>query len=391
MRSITPIALLPLALLAVVLTHSAPAAEPPIRTSAQLFNQKDPRSLGLPTAPGQHTLLYRATKDSYKYSHHANLGVFKDRLYVAWSSGIEHEDENGQRVLYCHSDDGVSFSKPEVLIPDPDGLDGEMGSTCAGFFATETTFIAYYTRFVHSEPVHERNTVHAVTSKDAKNWSSPHDLTAGFFIERPRRLLSGRLLMNGQQPSRAHRQPRLRYTDATDGLRGWKDATIPEADVYSFPEPTWFQRPDSTIVMLFRARSQKADGRLYASTSADNGVTWTRPVRTSYPDATARSSAGNLPDSTAFIINNPSHTPGPVPRIGHRIPLVISLSRDGSLFDRAFVIRNEETTYRFKGTHKLPGWQYPGSIVWRSHLYVAYSINKEDVGITRISLAALSE
>jgi hypothetical protein len=44
---------------------------------------------------------------------------------------------------------------------------------------------------------------------------------------------------------------------------------------------------------------------------------------------------------------------------------------------------------RFKGINKLDGWQYPTAVVWKDHLYVAYSINKEDEGVTRIALCDL--
>ena len=39
-----------------------------------------------------------------------------------------------------------------------------------------------------------------------------------------------------------------RYTtDAADGLSGWKQGVVPPNDIFSFPEPTWFQRPRGSI------------------------------------------------------------------------------------------------------------------------------------------------
>ena len=65
------------------------------------------------------------------------------------------------------------------------------------------------------------------------------------------------------------------------------------------------------------------------------------------------------------------------------------MSAGGHTFDRAFVVRGEPTDMRFKGKSKLAGWQYPSAVAWRGWLYIAYSINKEDVGVTRIRLDAL--
>lgn len=69
---------------------------------------------------------------------------------------------------------------------------------------------------------------------------------------------------------------------------------------------------------------------------------------------------------------------------------MISLSHDGVTFERAFVIRGEPTTMRFTGKNlKADGWQYPAALMWQDHLYVISSVNKEDVGITRVPLSSL--
>lgn len=376
-----------------VLSKWKPDAEPvnadasPIRAAVGLFDHARPDTLGLTALPGEHTLLYQATNDGYKYSHHPNLGVFQGRLFAMWSSGIEHEDDNGQRVLCCQSRDGVHWTEPVVLIEDPDG-DGPLACVAAGFHATDDVLTAYYTTITRKHETFERDRLHAVTSRDGQTWSKPQTLGQGFFIESPRRLRSGRLLMNGQYDTS---RPHLMFTDAADGLSGWQDAELPAAEGFSWPEPSWFQKAEGSVVMLFRRQTTNAQATLYASTSHDNGKTWTRPAATNFSDATARFAAGNLPDGTAYIINNPSHAPDKnFTFIGRRNPLVISLSHDGVTFERAFVIRGEATTMRFPGRNlKADGWQYPAALIWQDHLYVICSVNKEDVGVTRISLSSL--
>ena len=363
---------------------------PLIKVASDLFDQTDGQTLGLPSIPGEHTVLYHATEDSYKFCHQQNIGIFKDRLYVMWSNGILPEDHNGQRVLYSTTSDGVDWSEPAVLAPDPDGLEGRMACVSAGFHVAGDTLVAYYTAIVDGHPIHKDNSLYYQTSKDGEKWSSPKRLAEGFFIESPRRLPSGRLLFCGQW---VHKQPRLMFSDSPDGITGWRDAVVPELKDGSFvyPEPSWFLRRDGTIVMLFRTRSKHADAWVYASTSSDNGITWTKPARTNFPDASARICAGNLPDGTAYVINNPSHVPGSIYNfVGRRNPLTIATSRDGIVFDRAYVIHRRDTQPRFPGKNKLPGWQYPAAIVWKDHLYVVYSINKEDEGVTRIALSDLN-
>lgn len=362
------------------------AASSPLRTVDRLFDQRNLITLGLPVIPAEHQVLYRATEDGFKFCHHPNLGVWNGRLYLMWSNGLTHEDHNGQRILYSSTVDGEHWSKPAVLAADHDGP-GPLACVAAGWHDAGETLVAYYTAIPEGKPgVDERNTLFYLTTKDGRTWSEPQKLAQGFFIEGPRRLPGGRLLMNGQW---ARRQPRLRYSDSADGINGWRDGAIREIEgVYSFPEPSWFVRPDNSVVMIFRTKS--GDPWIYASESRDQGQTWSTPVKTNFPDATARAFAGNLPDGTAFIISNPATTPSKThPNIGRRNPLTIALSDDGVVFDRAYAIRAEPTSMRFPGKNKVHGWQYPAAIVWKDFLYVAYSINKEDEGVSRIKLSDL--
>ncbi|MEZ5434744.1 MAG: exo-alpha-sialidase [Verrucomicrobiales bacterium] len=100
-------------------------------------------------------------------------------------------------------------------------------------------------------------------------------------------------------------------------------------------------RPDGVIVSPFRNSS----GYLYASTSRDNGVSWSVPRITNFPDATSPRHAGTLPDGTTFLINNPGNGNASSPRN----LLTIALSPDGETFERAWLIRGEPTTMRRAG------------------------------------------
>ncbi len=361
-----------------------PTTEPLIEAVEGMFDQDQFATLGLPVIAGENVTLYRATAEGYKFCHHANIGVFENRLYAMWSNGIEHEDYNGQRVLYSTSGDGLNWSEPSTLAPDPDGLKGSATCVATGFRAAGEVLVAYYT-VVRGDPGSTSFSLYAKSSKDGSVWGEELEIATGSFLEAPRVLRSGDLLLNGQSNLK---QPRLLYSRQDDGTSGWQEGSLPETADLRYPEPTWFQRRDGVVVMLFR--SENSNPWLYASTSRDDGLTWTLPAQTNFPDATARSFAGNLPDGSAFIINNPNQSPGSVyDFIGRRVPLTVSLSQDGVTFDRAFVVRGEDTTMRFPGENKLPGWQYPGATVYGDHLYVVYSINKEDVGLTRIRISDL--
>lgn len=343
-----------------------------------LINQEIEGTLGLSAIPATHRKLYDSTRQSFRFCHHPNLAVYRGRLYAMWSNGISGEDENGQRVLMTSSADGKKWAEPAVLVPDPDG-DGPLNAVAAGFHVDGETITAYYSAVMDKKSTYPGNSLYAITSRDGKNWSEPRKIVEGFFIENPRRLPSGRILMNGQFNTP---NTRLMYTDSKDGLTGWKDAKIPDFPDFEprYPEANWFIRPDKSIVMLFRALTSVP--WLYSSTSSDNGETYTTPRRTNFPSATARMAVGNLPDGQSFVIWNPSQKHG-------RIPLVIALSRDGKTFDRAFVLRGEPTKQKFEGRAKNDGWQYPNALVWRGSFWVIYSVNKEDVVISEIQMKDL--
>ena len=349
------------------------------RVAEGVFDRSDLRTLGLRTIRGEQKSLYRATAESYRFCHHPNLALFRGRMYVMWSNGVKDEDAPGQRVLYCHSDDGRHWSSAQTLVHD---REGEGICVAVGFLPCDERLVAFFT-VTGGKNFHPDTALFAITSGDGKSWGPRQRVTSGFFIEAPNRLSDGRLLLAGEYVGAARdaRRMRLLFTDRTDGLGGWSESRIAFDDpkVFGYTEPGLFRRRDGALVMSFRNYS----GSLYASVSEDRGETWSRPTQTNFPDSTARFYAGNLPDETAVLINNS------MPKQFDRSLLTIALSSDGVVFDRAFLIRGEPTKMRFEGRSKLDGWQYPNALAWKDHLYVAYSINKEDVGLSRIALADL--
>ena len=105
---------------------------------------------------------------------------------------------------------------------------------------------------------------------------------------------------------------------------------------------------------------------------------------TDMPDSRAKQSAGNLPNGAAYLVNAPNDD-------RPRMPLAVTVSADGRLFDRSWLLRGRDDLQplRFEGQYKRPGYHYPKSVVWNGWLYVGYAANKEDVQVTRVPLAGL--
>lgn len=361
----------------------------PFTIKPGLFDASEPDALGLSRASGTETItIFRATEASDHFGNGVVLIEFKGSLYAQWQSSATDEDSADTWTAYSRSRDGKTWSAPTPLVP----RSKELWRTSGGFLVAGDTLVAYLNVWKPDTSPRGGHTEY-VTSTDGLSWSTPKPLTMadgsvlnGIFEQDPRALPGGRIL------GAAHFQPGLvvapTYTDDPTGTAGWVRAPFvslsPVAATTREMEPSFYQRADGAAVMVFR--DQESSFRKLAATSFDRGATWTTPVLTDMPDSRSKQSAGNLPDGTAYFVSNP---------VGEkrRAPLAITLSRDGQIFDRAFVLRkggSELPPRRWEGKAKTLGYSYPKSMVANGYLYVGYSTNKEDIELTRVPLASLA-
>ena len=348
--------------------------------SLSLFNHSDISTLGLPLLPSEQAVIYEAREDNNRFSHTSNLAVFQNRLYLMWSSGIIHEDAAGQVILFSVSDDGKTWSTPAVLLSPSDVAPDPNGSLMSsGWHVHGQTLNAYatYSTGSYADPSITRLT--AITSTNGADWSAPVTVVPGTFLEGPRPAGNGRFVLLGQGENH---KPAFYHTMDPAGLTGWTPAPIANRDSVEshWPEPSLFRRPDGTLVATIRTKSP-SKAPLCAAESSDGGLTWTAGV-TTFPDTIARTSAGNLPDGTTYLVSNPS-------RAAQRDVMTIALSRDGRVFDRAFMLLNNPPPLKFDGRAKFKGWQYPNAVIFREMMFIALTVGKEDVRVLRFPIALL--
>lgn len=163
-------------------------------------------------------------------------------------------------------------------------------------------------------------------SKDnGRTWSAPEKLPAGILgpiKNKPFQLEDGTLLCGTSVESWEAWGCWCEIT--RDGGRSWtKGAPINlEDDLYGIIQPTIFRAGPNKLRMLTRSRT--AIGRVCASTSEDNGLTWTPAKRTELPNPNAGFDAVNLEDGRVALIFNPTTR-----KTGGRGILTLSLSSDG--------------------------------------------------------------
>jgi len=360
----------------------------PFTVQSGLFDYSRSGTLGLDFAPDTRTCTIFQPRDSTdKYSHGVVLVAFRGCLYAQWQSSSRDEDAPDTRVVYSRSSDGYHWTKPMILASVRD----EGICTGGGWWTNDSMLVAYINVWPRQQNPKGGFTEYT-TSTDGMTWSDRKPLldirdepVSGIFEQDPHALPDGRII------SAIHEQPGLNvapyYTDDPSGIRGWTRGfmkNLPfEGTTSREMEPGWFCQADGTIVMIFR--DQAGSFRNLASVSRDRGQTWSMPVMTGMPDSRSKQCAGNFPDGTAFMVNNPVKNK-------NRIPLVITLSKDGRHFDRAFLLRKggaDLQPLRYQGRYKSPGYSYPKAIIWNHFLYVSYATNKEDVELTRVPLASL--
>jgi hypothetical protein len=355
-----------------------------------LFDFGRPESLGLAYAGGQETVtIYSPGEGVNRYNNGVVLFPFRGMLYAQWQSSAADEDADDTRVYCSRSADGITWEEP---VPLTDRCEQGI-RTGGGWWSDGSTLVAYINVWPGINSGVKEGYTEYMTSADGVNWEPPEPVldidgipVQGIIEQDVHALPGGRLV------TAFHIQPGLRatpcFTDDPLGVSGWRTGEMKSMPMANKKmsrgiEPSWFLRGDGAIVMIFR--DQGSSFRSLASVSRDDGMTWSCPVVTDMPDSRAKQSAGNLPDGTAFIVNNPSGC-------SERFPLVITVSRDGFLFDKAYLLRSggdDLQLQRFAGKYKTKGYNYPKSIVWGGWLYVSYATNKEDVELTRIPLDSL--
>ena len=104
-----------------------------------MITNRSPNRIRKPV-PAQLSVLYQPQAADWSYSHHASICRFKGKFYAMWSNGEVNEDDVGQRVLYCTSEDAVSWSEPKPLFAS---MPGTSVLTASGFHVYGDKIAAY--------------------------------------------------------------------------------------------------------------------------------------------------------------------------------------------------------------------------------------------------------
>lgn len=311
-------------------------------------------------------------------NQHNYLAHHDGQFWAMWSDGPGIEDRVGQRVKFATSSDGLKWSAPQFLTPIPpnSGPDSPHYGTrtvkgmrwiSRGFWQRDDELLALASLDEAAGFFGDSLELRAFRyRKDNADWEDAgviFDNTINNFA--PLKLRTGDWMMS-----------RRMFDYKTSGVHFLVGGVKSLGDWQSFPvlgsaselkaeEPDWWILPDNTLAAVFR--DNRRSGFLYRAFSTDDGRTWSKPVKTNFPDATSKISGLRLLDGRYVLVSNPN------PK--KRDPLTLSISDDGLVFTKML--------YLVGGRHI----DYPHVIEHEGSLFIAFAGGKQTVEVLKVKLS----
>ncbi len=374
--------------------HAADAPQPSPASLVMLSGPwlpENPHRLdfaALPRVPSEHAVVseVRALGSPRDRLDHENGGVNQHnylvhhdgRFWAMWSDGPGIEDRVGQRVKFATSRDGLAWSEPRFLAPIPpnSGPDSPHYATrtkkgkrwiARGFWKRDGDLLALASLDEAAGFFGESLELRAFRfDKDKDDWEDAglvYDNTINNFP--PLELHNGEWMMS----RRTHDYGKTGVhflVGGTKSLGDWKSfPVLGSASELKAEEPDWWILPNDHLSAVFR--DNRRSGFLYRAFSTDDCRTWSKPVKTNFPDATSKVSGLRLRDGRYVLVSNPN------PK--KRDPLTLSISEDGIVFTKML--------YLVGGRHV----DYPHVIEQGDSLFIAFAGGKQSVEVLKIKLA----
>lgn len=367
-------------------------------TELQLLDLNLPDG-GLQPQPGViNTQIFRATRDDaekadgdgWTYAHHMDLAIWKGRMYAAWNMTPKDEDRPPSKVVYATSQDGFTWTMPTDLFPR------EWAWACRFYF-----FRAHNDRML---TFCAANNSQGAISEDKKSILLVREISADHKLGDVYTLVNPR---PGTPPS-FESAPDKGFVAACREAAGnnmlleqqdygvflgkrkmeWHEKAAPYKGFYKFGKALCFyHRADGILVGMSKMG--------FVTLSEDEGKSWSKPTLPNTLTAGSAKVWGQKTTDNRYILSY-----NPDPKKGKRFPLVLVQGDDGIHYSGMRVVHGEFSPIRYPGLYKDLGYQYVrGLAEWSSDstlkekkdLWLIYSVNKEDIWISRIPLPVPSE
>ncbi len=333
----------------------------------------------LPRIESEHAIV-SDVRPSNGVNQHNYLIHHDGKFWAMWSDGPGVEDRVGQRVKFATSPDGLKWTEAKFLTPEPpnSGPDSEFFDTRSpkgfrwisrGFWQRDDELLALASLDEAAGFFGPSLELHAFQwNSDRETWKDLGVIAKNTINNfAPKKIPSGQWMMS-RRPYDYKKTGVHFLVGGLEAIDQWESfPVLGSSSELSAEEPFWWVLPDGNMMALFR--DNRRSGYLYRSFSIDDGRTWSKPVKTNFPDATSKINGLRLSDGRYAFVSNAN------PR--KRDPLVLSISDDGMVFNRmGYLIGGRRV-------------DYPHVIEHEGHLLVAFSGGKQTVEVLKIKLTEL--
>ena len=325
----------------------------------------------------------------WTYNHAPMLAYWNGKFYLEYLSNTVGEQRMPGQTLLLTSADGRTWSKPAVVFPVYDLGGGKQAimHQRMGFYIAPDGRLLVLAFYGHDPNPFNMGGIGRVVREAYK------DGTFGpiYFIRYNRH--AGWNESNTSYPFYKTAPDKTFVADCDTllanklvTLNWWQEDQSPD-DFYTVKGDlqalSFYHRKDGTAVALWK--------HSLGALSTDEGRSWTTPVKLpTLIMSGAKVWGQRTKDGRYSLVYNP------VNDSTHRYPLAIVTGDDGIHFNNMLFIAADLSPRRFAGNHKDFGLQYvrgieegngvpPGNDEW-----VTYSVNKEDIWVSRIPLPVRS-
>lgn len=333
--------------------------------------------------------------NGWTYNHQPMMAYWNGKYFLQYISGEKDEHVPPSMTFLQTSEDGYRWTNPQVLFPLYPVPDGYTKSTYPGVAKNLTTIMHQRVGFYVSKAgklITMANYGVALDKKDDPNDGNgigrvvrevKKDGTFG-----PIHFIYFNHGFNEKNTRYPHfsqskdKQFRLACQEILDNplyMMQWveeadrEDPRIPLNKGYK--AFCYYHLPDGRVASLWK--------HALTSISNDEGKTWAQPVLRAkgFVNSNAKIWGQKLSDGSYATVYNPSE---------YRWPLAISTSADGLNYSTLHLVHGEITPMRYGGNYKSYGPQYVrgiqegNGVPQDKNLWVAYSVNKEDMWVSRV-------
>jgi hypothetical protein len=331
-------------------------------------------------------VLHAPRDGQYTFLHGAAIVHHKGRMYANWANSPVHENSPDESLQGSSSGDGGLTWTPREVIARPRSGDPNFSHTAFLSLNGELWTFAARFRGLREEPglkFPDLQVEALVLDEKTNTWKTRGTVARDMwpYVE-PIRLANGNWITAGQG---SFGEPGVLISQGGD-LTKWRTIQIPVAkDMPQGFGETALLPIAGGRELLALVRPGSGTRVAWASVSRDNGETWSETRPTNFPIGLSKMYSGRLSTGQPYVVAN-------FPSWGRsdRDTLIIAVGRSGAdTFDRLYQVRFGPTRPVYSGFAKGAQWSYPYAHEHDGKLYIVYSVNKEECGLSIIPISAL--